>query len=136
MPIKYALFGKNITSDSDDYAAMVQIGGSADGADLAQDIIDQGSTMNEPGILAVAVALKLACRRRAEQASLDKLCAVMSPGKTVSKLRSPPPRLTWRRRSHSRGRCPTSPGCMLDLTGVRTGFNLLVSTADPAEHQP
>lgn len=52
MPIKYALFGKNITSDSDDYAAMVQIGGSADGADLAQDIIDQGSTMNEPGILA------------------------------------------------------------------------------------
>lgn len=31
MPIKYALFENNITSDPDDYAAMVQISGSADG---------------------------------------------------------------------------------------------------------
>ncbi len=28
MPIKYALFENNITSDPDDYAAMVQISGS------------------------------------------------------------------------------------------------------------
>ena len=31
MPIKYAFFENNITADPDDYMAMVQISGSADG---------------------------------------------------------------------------------------------------------
>jgi len=31
MPIKYALFENNITAHPDDYAATVQISGSADG---------------------------------------------------------------------------------------------------------
>ena len=65
MPIKYALFENNITSDPDDYAAIVQISGSADGDDLVQDIVDQGTTVNKPDILAVTAALKLACQRRA-----------------------------------------------------------------------
>ncbi|MCK4341027.1 MAG: hypothetical protein KAY37_04810 [Phycisphaerae bacterium] len=57
MSIKYALFENNITTDPDDYAAMVQISGSADGDDLVQDIIDQGSTVTKPDILAVTAAL-------------------------------------------------------------------------------
>ena len=64
MPIKYALFENNITSDPDDYSAMVQISGSADGDDLVQNIVDQGSTVNKPDILAVTAALKLACQGR------------------------------------------------------------------------
>ena len=67
MPIACALFENNITSDPDDYAAMVQISGSAKGDDLVQDIVDQGSTVNKPDILAVTAALKLACQRRVEQ---------------------------------------------------------------------
>ena len=67
MPIKYALFENNITADPDDYAAIVQISGSAEGDDLVQDIVDQGSTVNKPDILAVTAALKLACQRRVEQ---------------------------------------------------------------------
>lgn len=75
MPIKYALFENNITSDPDDYAAMVQISGSADGdaegdrggSPKVLDIVDQGTTVNKPDILAVTAALKLACRRRVEQ---------------------------------------------------------------------
>ncbi len=67
MPIKYALFENNVTADPDDYAATVQISGSADGDDLVQDIVDQGSTVNKPDILAVTAALKLACQRRVEQ---------------------------------------------------------------------
>ena len=90
MPIKHALFENNITSDRDDYAAMVQISGSADGDDLVQDIVDQGTTVNKPDILAVTAALKLACQRRVEQGSLDKLCGFMSPGKAVSIVRSAP----------------------------------------------
>ena len=65
MPIACALFENNITSDPDDYAAMVQISGSADGDDFVQDIVDQGSTVNKPDILAVTAALKSACQRRA-----------------------------------------------------------------------
>ncbi len=73
MPIKYALFENNITADPNDHAAMVQIGGSADGdaegdrggSPKVQDIVDQGSTVNRPDILAVTAALKLACQRRA-----------------------------------------------------------------------
>jgi len=67
MPIKYALFENNVTADPDDYMAMVQISGSAAGDDLVQDIIDQGSTVGRPDILAVTAALKLACQRRIEQ---------------------------------------------------------------------
>ena len=67
MPIKYALFENHLTSDPGDYAAIVQISGSADGDDLVQDIIDQGSTVNRPDILAVTAALKLACQRRVEE---------------------------------------------------------------------
>ena len=32
-----------------------------------QDIVDQGSTVGRPDILAVTAALKLACQRRLEQ---------------------------------------------------------------------
>ncbi|NQU21298.1 MAG: DUF4469 domain-containing protein [Candidatus Nealsonbacteria bacterium] len=67
MPIQYALFENNLTADPDDYAATVQISGSADGDDLVQDIVDQGSTVGRPDILAVTAALKLACQRRVEQ---------------------------------------------------------------------
>lgn len=55
-----------------------------------QDIVDQGSTVNKPDILAVTAALKLACQRRVERGSLDRLRGVMSPGKTVSMVRSAP----------------------------------------------
>ncbi len=67
MPIKYALFENNITPDPADFAAIVQIGGTADGDDLVQDIIDQGSTVNKPDILAVTADLMLAARRRVER---------------------------------------------------------------------
>lgn len=67
MPIKYALFENHITSDPDDYSATVQVTSSADGADLVRDIMDQGSTVSEPDVLAVTAALKLACRRRLEE---------------------------------------------------------------------
>ena len=67
MPIQYALFENNVTSDPDDYMAVVDITSSAGGADLVQDILDQGSTVGEPDILAVTAALKLACQRRLEQ---------------------------------------------------------------------
>ena len=67
MPIQYALFENHLTADPDDYAATVQISGSADGDDLVQDIVDQGSTVGRPDILAVTAALKLACQRRVEQ---------------------------------------------------------------------
>ncbi|MCK4343177.1 MAG: hypothetical protein KAY37_15795 [Phycisphaerae bacterium] len=76
MPIACSLFENNITSDPDDYAAMVQISGSADGdaegrtqprrererggSPKVQDIVDQGSTVNKPDILAVTATLKLA----------------------------------------------------------------------------
>ena len=66
MPIKHALFENNLTSDPDDYAAIAQISGSADGDDLVQDIIDQGSTVTKPDILAVTADLMLAVRRRLE----------------------------------------------------------------------
>ncbi|MCK4871929.1 MAG: hypothetical protein KAS72_04300 [Phycisphaerales bacterium] len=90
MPIAYALFENNITSGPDDYAAMVQISGSADGDDLVQDIVGQGSTVNKPDILAVTAALKLACQRRVDQGILDNLCGGVSPAKPGPKLRSTP----------------------------------------------
>jgi hypothetical protein len=59
MPIKCALFENNVTADPGDYAATVQITGSIDGDDL-------GSRVNNPDILAVTAALKLACQRRVD----------------------------------------------------------------------
>ncbi len=67
MPIQYALFENHLTADPDDYAAIVETSASAEGDDLVQDIIDQGSTVGRPDILAVTAALKLACQRRLEQ---------------------------------------------------------------------
>lgn len=67
MPIQYALFENNLTADPADYAAIVQISGTADGKALVQDILDQGTTVNRPDILAVTAALKLACQRRVEE---------------------------------------------------------------------
>ena len=90
MPIKYALLENNITSDPDDYAAMVQISGSTDGDHPVRDIVDQGSTVNKPDILAVTAALKLACQRRVEQGQRFNY---FSMGEFF-------PRLTWRRRPH------------------------------------
>ena len=66
MPIQYALYENHITSDPNDYAAAVQITASADGDDLVQDIIDQGTTVTKPDILAVTAALMLALQRRLE----------------------------------------------------------------------
>lgn len=66
MPIQYALFENHVTSDPNDFAGIVQISGSADGDDLVQDIIDQGSTVTKPDILAVTADLLLAVERRLE----------------------------------------------------------------------
>jgi len=86
MPNKGPLVENKIAFDPDDYAAAVQIRGSADG-DLVQDIIDQAWTVNKPDILTVTAALKPACHRGGRD-SLDKLHGVRSPGKPVTKLRS------------------------------------------------
>lgn len=53
MSIHYALFENHLTSDPDDYAAQVRITGSADLEALAERMIDQGSTVTKPDILAV-----------------------------------------------------------------------------------
>jgi len=53
MAINYALFENHLTSDPDDYAAQVKITGSADLEALAERMIDQGSTVTKPDILAV-----------------------------------------------------------------------------------
>ena len=66
MEDRHALFENHVTSDPNDYAGIVQISGSADGDDLVQDIIDQGSTVTKPDILAVTADLMLAVRRRLE----------------------------------------------------------------------
>lgn len=155
MPIKYALFENNVTADPKDFAATVQISGSADGDDLVQDIVDQGTTVNKPDILPVTAALKLACQRRVEQASLDKLCGIMSPGKTVSKLESAPapyleqvsaPKLGVRvdlNKCRDRLSCLLGPDTVLTRSrphrdrrstsvGCGTDFRLVVRAADPA----
>ncbi len=48
MPNRYASFENNRSADPDDFTAVVQIGGSADGDALVQDIVDQGSTVGTP----------------------------------------------------------------------------------------
>lgn len=61
MPIHYALFENNLTSDPNDYAAQVQITASVDLDGLAQRMIDQGSTVTKPDILAVLEDAIKAC---------------------------------------------------------------------------
>ena len=53
MAINYALFENHLTSDPDDYAAQVRITGSAGLEVVAKRMIDQGSTVTKPDILAV-----------------------------------------------------------------------------------
>ncbi len=53
MPIHYALFENNITSDPDDFAAIVQAVDSADLDRVVQRMIERGSTTTRADILAV-----------------------------------------------------------------------------------
>ena len=53
MPIHYALFENNITSDPDDFAAIVQAVDSADLDRIVQRMIERGSTTTTADILAV-----------------------------------------------------------------------------------
>jgi len=53
MPIHYALFENNVTSDPDDYAAVVQPIDSVDLDALVRRMLDRGSTTTRADILAV-----------------------------------------------------------------------------------
>jgi len=53
MPIRYALYENNLTTDPADYAAVVQISGAADLEAVAQRITEQGSTVTKADILGV-----------------------------------------------------------------------------------
>ena len=53
MPIIYALFENNLTTDPADCAAQVQYAPSMDLEDIVAQIIDQGSTVTEADIMAV-----------------------------------------------------------------------------------
>ena len=57
MPINYALFENNLTSDPDDYNAVVQITFSADTEALIQRVLEQGSTVTEADLRASAADL-------------------------------------------------------------------------------
>ena len=61
MPINYALFENNLTSDPNDYAAQVQTNTSADLDAIVRRIIEQGSTSTEADILAVLEDAIKAC---------------------------------------------------------------------------
>ena len=61
MPINYALFENNLTSDPNDYAAQVQITSSVDLEDLIRRMINQGSTVTEADIRAVLEDAIKAC---------------------------------------------------------------------------
>ncbi len=61
MPIEYALFENNLTSDPADFAAVVQIVGSLDLEGLIDRMIAQGSTSTRADILAVLEDSILAC---------------------------------------------------------------------------
>lgn len=52
MSIKYALFKNHLTSDPDDYAAIVQIAGSVDLDKIADRIVAHGSTVGRADVLA------------------------------------------------------------------------------------
>lgn len=53
MTIDYVLFENNLTSDPDDYMAMVQPKGTAELEDVIERMIAQGSTVVKPDILSV-----------------------------------------------------------------------------------
>ena len=53
MSIKYALFPNHLTTDPNDFTAHVETTGSAGPQEVAQRIIDQGSTVTSADILAV-----------------------------------------------------------------------------------
>jgi len=61
MPIKYALFENNLTSDPDDFAAHVEITATANMETIAQHMLDQGSTVTSADILAVLEDAIKAC---------------------------------------------------------------------------
>ncbi len=62
MPIEYALFENNLTSDPADFAAVVQITFTADTDALIQRVLDQGSTVTEADLRAAAADLVKATR--------------------------------------------------------------------------
>ncbi len=77
MAINYALFENHLTSDPDDYAAQVKITGSADLEVLANRMIDQGSTVTKPDILAVledAIKATESCLLDGYRVQLGGLC--------------------------------------------------------------
>jgi len=53
MTINYALFENHLTSDPDDYVALVQSNGSAEMEDVIDRMIEQGSTVVKADILSV-----------------------------------------------------------------------------------
>jgi hypothetical protein len=53
MPVNYALFENNLTSDPDDYMAMVQPTGTAELEDVIERMIERGSTVVRADILSV-----------------------------------------------------------------------------------
>ena len=61
MTISYALFENHLTSDPDDYLAQVKTNGTADLEQIAQRMIDQGSTTTKADILAVLEDTIKAC---------------------------------------------------------------------------
>ncbi len=61
MPIDYALFENNLTSDPDDYAAIVQIAGSWDLDTIADKIVARGSTVGKADVLAVLTDAESVC---------------------------------------------------------------------------
>jgi hypothetical protein len=61
MHVRDALVEDDVAADSDHYVPVVKISGGADGDDLVQDIIAQGSTVNKPDILAVRQDAMEAC---------------------------------------------------------------------------
>ncbi len=74
MPINYALFENNLTSDPNDYAAQVQTTASADLDAIVRRIIDQGSTSTEADIATVL-----------EDASRHRIDVGANPGSRIRK---------------------------------------------------
>ncbi len=62
MAIKYALFENNLTSDPDDYNAVVQITAGVDTDAIIRRVLDQGSTVTEADLRASAADLVKATR--------------------------------------------------------------------------
>ncbi len=62
MPINYALFENNLTSDPDDFNAVVQITTGIDTDAIIKRVLDQGSTVTEADLRASAADLVKATR--------------------------------------------------------------------------